>query len=325
MAVRGIGDVAWPCGRVPAEQAAGSRIVESGNHVIGRPAVAGTRRSGKAAASSIPAGRSLAIVPGRSRRAAHTVQKVRPAQSAPISTEVYLAPADRPAVRSARQATSTPERRVAPARRRGRRAATACGAVLRRLGPRSGRRPPAACVTGMNSVRTGIFFSLGMGVEWLRNAATEGSAAGGGTMRVPGAGEARSFRAAGRGRARRRRGSAGCSPARAAAAASAAVARRRPRETAWRRAPEWGAARRVRCGEGAGGARCVPKGPRGPNHPAIARIRSTGQVPPGGSGRWRLARDNCCYQEPNHRLNPFRPVPGKPPGRVSASVSRPAR
>ncbi len=284
----------------PAEPDRDGGMFQSRSHVIGCPTVARTRRTGKAAGPPTPDERSLAIAPDRLRSAGRTVQKVRPAESAPIPTEVYLAPAGRPAVRSAPQATW-------------------CATAPGKIEPRSGRRRPGACGTGMNLVRKGIFFPLAMAVvESVRHAVTEGSAAGGGTMRVERTSETRSYGAARPPPDLRRRGPASGSPARAEAAASAPRARGRPRETAWRGAPGWGTERRARGGEGTVGTRCVPDGLPGPDSPAIPRSYSEGQASRGGSAGGRLARDNYCYQEPTRQFHRFRRAAPRPPGHAAA-------
>ena len=295
---------------------------ENGSHAIRCPALGRTRRNGKAPSSSAPPRvRSQWCRRQIAERRAHCTEGAHgTGRAQPHGSLAGASGKDGRTVRPSGVIYAGPSKDPGPAarvptgdmvvRRHG---CQWCASRQRRIGPRSTRRRPGACGPGMNSVRKGISFPLAMAVlESVRHAATEGSAAGGRTMRVRGTGETRSYGVAAAGRARRLQGSASGSPARAGAAASARRGRGWPREMAWRRARGWGTARPVRGGEGVVGARCVPNGRPRPNSPAIPRGCGAGPILRGGSSRRRLARDNYCYQEPIRQFHRFRPAAPRP-------------
>ena len=196
-----------------------------------------------------------------------------------------------PAPRSGRNsAGSTAPRSTWPALRR-----SDCPASSpHRFAPAS-----STCAAGMDSPCNSIFLRLRMAVmEWVRQAAVGGCAAGGRTMKRRGARETLSFGAA---RSRPdRQGPAGRSRAAGAATAGGTPRhRKRPGDTPWRRAAKRGGGRLAGVKEGPGGARRGWRGGLG----AIKRNKTIDcgeiRVPRDGSGRCRLTRDNCCYRESN--------------------------
>ena len=268
---------------------------------------AGARSTGPAGKRSTLGERSLASHPDRMKSVA--VRRVRPSPAAKRCR------ARRALYRSrARHSTSAFLAkcvwRSSTGRAYGSRAGDTCGGRRGRHGPGMGGEYAA----GMDISCNGIFPGSRMAVmESVRHAAARGRAAGGRTMSERGACEAWSSGTA-------RQGPGGRSVAASGAVRSAFRWRMWPVDTTWHGPPNgdsgWLAgAKRGCCGAHSARRAC----PWATNHgetTACARIRALRD----GSAQVRLARDNYCYREPNRRFKPSRPVPGKPPGRVPASV-----
>ena len=190
----------------------------------------------------------------------------------------------------------------------------ACGAgegpvPARRLAPSS-----PACAAGTDSPRGGIFLRSPMAVmDSVRHPRARGPAAGGRAKRERGARETRSPGAGEPRPGRRRRVPPGNSRV-----GGASRARNHPRDTPWDGAPkgdcEWFAGANGACPR----VRSVRRsGPGRINSGKPTACRAI-QVPWGGSAWSGLARDNCCYREPNWQFCRFRRAAPRPPGRVAA-------
>ena len=191
--------------------------------------------------------------------------------------------------------------------------------------PSTRRLAPAwsACAAGMDSPCGSIFLRSRMAVmDSLRHASIGGPAAGGRTMKGR---EARNARSCGTLWPRPgREGPAGHSTAGAETVGRAPRDGERPCDGAWCGAAKRGRGRLAGRRERPGGASRATRGAL----QETKRPKTTGYGGPqalrDGSGRYRLARDNCCYREPTCQIRCLRPLARRPPGLDPAILSRAA-
>ena len=182
-----------------------------------------------------------------------------------------------------------------------------------------GRPVGVACPHAAQAwIRPSTAFFSGPGRHQVRRGTTRGGA-GGGIMTERGARETRTLPRAGPGA--RRKGSPGRSRMRAAAGGGASRYRNPRGGTAWRGRSEGGRARRIggeagRC-PGGGAGRGAPRAKKRVETAACGTI----EAPREGSVRGRLARDNCCYREPNCRFQRCRPTTRRPSDLAPPSVT----
>ena len=187
-----------------------------------------------------------------------------------------------------------------------------------RFGPAS-----SSCAAGMDSPCKGILFRARMAVmDSVWHAAVGGPVAGGRTMKRREARQTRSSATAWPGPIGL--GPFSHRPAGATTVGSLHRCRKCPGDSpwhgAWMRAGRWLAGGQ----EGLAGANRVRRGDqKSENRETTIACRGL-QALRDGSGRYRLARDNCCYREPTCQIRCLRPLARRPPGLDPAILSRAA-